>query len=349
MKSYAHSTGTYIGKGGIEIFFQSWTVPSPRGILVAAHGVGEHSGRYGNILKALEGTNISVYANDHRGHGKSGGKRGHVNSFMEYVYDLKLFIDFIREEHGNVPLILMGHSMGGAIAFKYALTYPEDMKALILSSPGLIPAVEVPAWKIAMGKFFSKYIPSLSMSTGLDANQLSHDRDVVEAYINDPMVHDKVSARWYTEFVSTGQECLSRAKELKMPLLVFHGKDDSIVDYKGSAMTFNSAGSRDKTLRVFDGLYHETMNEVKNEREKVLDTVKQWILKTLGGRKAAAKPDARSAGSRKGKSKGPVNKAVKKKAAKKPGVKKADTKKKAAPKAAVKPKKTKTAARKKSK
>ena len=349
MKSYTLTTGTFIGKGGVEIFFQSWTVPSPRGILVIAHGVGEHSDRYGHMLDKLDGSGISVYANDHRGHGKSGGPRGHVDSFMEYIYDMKLFIDFIKEENGDLPLILMGHSMGGVIAFKYSLTYPEDMAALILSSAGLIPAVVVPSWKVAMGKFFSKYIPSLAMSTGLNPAELSHDKNEVEAYENDPLVHDKVSSRWYTEYMSVSEECLNRSLELRLPLLVFHGKNDLIVDYKGSVMAYNNASSMDKTLHVFDNLYHETMNEKKEDREKVLDTVKKWILRVLATvktvkraapaavkkKKAAAKPKSKKTAvkktvPKKTAKKSPVKKSVSKKAVKKTLVKKA------APKKAVK-------------
>ncbi|MBN1533679.1 MAG: lysophospholipase [Spirochaetes bacterium] len=332
MKSYAHTTGTFIGKGGVEIFFQSWTVPSPRGILVIAHGVGEHSGRYANIIERLAGAGISVYANDHRGHGRSGGKRGHVDSFMEYVYDLKLLVDFVKEEHAKIPMVLMGHSMGGTIAFKYALTYPEDMKGLVLSSAGLITAVEVPGWKTSMGRFFSKYLPGLSMATGLDASQLSHDRDVVEAYENDPLVHGKVSARWYTEFTSTGEECLRRASELRMPLLVFHGKGDLIVDYRGSLQTHDGASSADKTLYVFENLYHETMNEAQQERQRVLDIVSKWILKAVAARgKATVKGAA-------GKAAGTKKAAVKKAAAAKKAEKKPAAKKSAPVKAKGRPK-----------
>jgi len=90
MDSYSHDSGTYTGKGGVEIFFQKWVVRKARAVLILVHGIGEHSGRYGNLLKSLSGKNISVFALDHRGHGRSEGKRGHVDSFMDYIYDLKL-------------------------------------------------------------------------------------------------------------------------------------------------------------------------------------------------------------------------------------------------------------------
>jgi alpha-beta hydrolase superfamily lysophospholipase len=283
MKTYSHNTGTFIGKGGTEIFFQNWIVDKPRGILVIAHGVGEHSGRYDNIINELKGSGISVYALDHRGHGKSGGKRGHVDSFMDYVYDLKLFIDLIREENRSVHLVLLGHSMGGAIACRYALTYSDDMDALILSSPGLIFGGDAPAWKKKMAVILSKYLPSITMATGLATKDLSHDRAVIDAYENDPLVHDRMSPRLFTEFVNNGVECLERASELSIPLLVFHGKEDRIVDYHGSEQVYQKASSSNKVMHIYEGLFHETMNET--DKKKVLKMVAQWIVKAISGKK----------------------------------------------------------------
>lgn len=339
MKSYTHSTGTYIGKGGVEIFYQCWTVERPRAVVVIAHGVGEHSGRYGHIINAMSGAGVSFYAIDHRGHGKSGGKMGHVESFMEYVYDLKLFMNFVKEDAKNAPLFMMGHSMGGVIALKYALTYPEDIDALIASSAGMIPAVEIPKWKESLGLFFSKHLPGFTMPSGLPSTFISHDMEIVRAYDNDPLVHDKVSARWYTEFLGTGQECLARASELRMPLLVFHGTGDQIVDFKGSDRLFQAASSKDKSLHLFEGLYHETMNETPAERAKVLDVVSKWIMAhcTKGASAAAKKKPATVKPV--AKKKGPAKKAASKKspakkkpAQRKPAAKKASVKKKTAKK-----------------
>lgn len=285
MNLYSHNTGTFIGKGGTEIFFQNWGVDVPRGILVIAHGVGEHSGRYDNIINELKGDRILIYALDHRGHGRSGGKRGHVDSFMDYIYDLKLFIDLINEENSSLPLILLGHSMGGVIACKYALTYSEDIDGLVLSSAGMVLAVKVPAWKKSLGNMLSRYLPSVTMATGLESKELSHDTNVVEAYENDRMVHDHVSAKWYTEYIKAGEECLNRALELRMPLLVFHGKDDRIVDYTGSESIFSNASSIEKQLYLYDGLYHETMNE--SENKIVLQNIKRWIMKIIAAKKSS--------------------------------------------------------------
>ncbi len=290
MSSFDHITGTFIGKGGVEIFFQKWVAPKAKSALIISHGLGEHSGRYGNLINTLEGRNISVYALDHRGHGNSGGERGHVESFMDFIYDLKLFTDFVREENGGNKVGLLGHSMGGVIATKYALTYPEDLAGLILSSAAVMLATEVPGWKTSLANFLSKYIPSFSMNNGLNAEDLSHDEDVVKDYENDPFVHDRVTARWYTEIMQANQECLVRSYELKMPLLVIHGNGDKIVDYKGSERIYENASSPGKEIQIFQGLYHETMNEREEERAKVLAVIEKWIDKNLlSGKKSAAK------------------------------------------------------------
>jgi lysophospholipase len=293
MKGFTHNDGTIIGKGGVELYFQSWTHPDPAAALVIVHGLGEHSGRYGNLIQALAGMNISIYAADHRGHGKSLGRKGHILSMSDYIDDLRIFVNIIRHDHERLPLVMLGHSMGGAIALKYALTFPDDLNALILSSPGLIPATEPPKALDRIARMMSRFFPSVSTSNQLNAAFISHDREVVRTYMDDPLVHDRISFRWYTEFRANSDECLERAGELKMPLLVFHGTDDRIVDFSGSIRVHESASSKDKTLKLFDGLYHETMNEVDHEREKVLDMVVSWIARHcrgLSGKGKQARP-----------------------------------------------------------
>ncbi len=288
MADYQHETGSIIGKGGLEIFIQQWVVPNPVASLVIAHGLGEHSGRYGNLINWLSGKRISIYALDHRGHGRSAGKRGHVADFNDYVDDLSFFMNRVFDENPGLPVFLLGHSMGGVISMLYALRSQEKLAGLILSSPGLVPTVDAPKYKVALASLLSKYFPSLLVSNELDANYISHDREVVAEYLNDPLVHDRISARWYTEFIQNAKECLNRAGEITIPLFVFHGTDDRLVDFSGSIQVFDAASSRDKTKLLLEGLYHETMNEVEYEREKVLSAIAKWILARAGKRKTSS-------------------------------------------------------------
>ena len=350
MKSYHHEIGSFTGKGGVEIYFQKWIADKAKSVLIIAHGLGEHSGRYGNLLKSFENKGISVFAIDHRGHGKSDGKRGHIDSFMDYVYDLKLFIEFIKDENRGLPIILFGHSMGGVIASKYAMTYPDDLTMLVLSSPGFEPAFKVPAWKNSIASFFSSRIASLTFSNGLAVAGLSHDAKAIEEYENDPLVHGKITARWAVEFLRTSRECLNNAGNLKKPLLVFHGNADPLTSHKAAENFYHKASSAVKKIFIYEGLFHETINETETEREKVLQDITGWILKNIGpylpakktvDKKAAPKKSAaKKAPAKKVSSKKPAAKKapVKKAAPKKPVVKKAVINKAAKKKPAVKKK-----------
>jgi alpha-beta hydrolase superfamily lysophospholipase len=275
---YVEHCGLLKAADGLQLFWKAWTVPHPAGIVIIAHGVGEHCGRYCHLTASLANKNISVYALDHRGHGRSEGRRGHVMRFTEYTEDLKLLFDRVKIENPVLPVILLGHSMGGVIAFKYVLTYPGDVHALVLSSAGLIPAVPIPLWKKTTAIALSRWAPAFTMSTGLDVNLLSHDQSIIQACLNDPLVHDRASGRWYTEFTKAGQDCLKHAEELILPLLIIHGREDRIVDCRGSEEVMERASSSDKTLYIFDGLKHETMNEQEPDRARVLGIVSRWIM-----------------------------------------------------------------------
>lgn len=281
MENYGHSSATFQSFDGLKLFYQKWLSKDAKGIVVIAHGLGEHSSRYSNLLEELAGNSISFYALDHRGHGRSEGKRGHITSFNDFTTDLDSLVEMARKENPAIPVILLGHSMGGVIAFQYVLQYPQAVDALILSSAGLIPILNVPGWLQSVVKVLSRIAPGLTISNGLDASGLSHDQSVVAQYLDDPLVHDKVSVRWSAEFIAAGQESLRRAGELSLPLLIIHGQEDPIVDYQGSVKVMELASSPDKTLHIFEGLLHETMNETPELRQDVLARVGEWITAHL--------------------------------------------------------------------
>lgn len=284
MENYTESTGNVLGQGSVSLYWHSWNVAEPLGIVVLAHGVGEHGGRYLNLINRLQGEGISFYAIDHRGHGRSQGKLGHIVSFMEYIADLKLLVDIAHNQNPEIPLIMLGHSMGGAIAARYALEHPADIDALVLSAAGLIPKISVPRWQDKLARFLSRVVPAATFPNGLSVEDLSHDPQVIKAYVDDPLVHNKITARWYTEMLSNSQQVLGRATEFAMPLLVVHGGADPIVDVFGSEQIFKAARSEDKQYKIFPGLYHETMNEMQSDREEVLAFIGGWILDHLDTR-----------------------------------------------------------------
>jgi acylglycerol lipase len=345
--AYREAQGAYTGKSGVQIAYRGWVSDKTKSVLVIMHGLGEHSGRYSRVADHLDGRNISVYAFDLEGHGRSEGKRGHADSFLNYVHDLKLLMNRIKAAHPGVPVVLMGHSMGGLVALRYALTYKHDLSSLILSAPAIYPRDRHSALAHFAAGLVRGIAPSATVATGLSPADLTHDETERAAYAADPANHFRISFRLATELFANAQFCLDRAGEIRIPILLLHGSDDPVCDVKGSELLAASFRNPVSRFVVYNGLYHEILNEVEKERMKVLNDVKKWIQgKVSGSEQKSTKSSASDYSEQKAKpaAKKSAKKAVKKaapKAAKK-AVKKAAPKaakkavKKAAPKAAKK-------------
>lgn len=279
---YEHKMGVFLAKDNVRIFYQSWNVKKPKAIILISHGIGEHSGRYQNLLETLDGKGVSFYAADHRGSGKSGGIRGHADKFSRFNEDIKqLYDEVLKKENPGVPIILMGHSLGGLIACNYALENPKDIKGLILSAPALWFAFKVPKWKSTAAKIVASIFPRLIMGNEIDPDFISSDKEIVEAYLNDPLTHDRVTSKFFVEYLKSAKLATKRIPELKIPLLLVHGTKDRIIDVACTEYIFENTSSKDKTKEVFEGLFHETMNEKVEERVKVLKIISSWILKHI--------------------------------------------------------------------
>lgn len=267
---------------GFEFYTQTWKLPNtqPKKILVIQHGFGEHSGRYQNLVAALESENAMVYALDARGHGKTPGKRGHISDFSLFASDLGALVQKARAENPGVPIILLGHSMGALIAGLAAQKseVAREISGVIFSSGAFKPALDaVKAVKKAIGTLLAKIAPALTVPAGLDAGLMSRDPGTVQAYIDDPLVHDKISMRMGVDLFATGEALLEQAASLTLPVLVLHGDADGIAQAQGSKEFFQALGSKDKTLKIYPGFYHETMNEPYADRKQVLSDIVKWI------------------------------------------------------------------------
>ena len=278
MKNLPGYSEGYCRHDGLNIFYRQYKADPEKARMVIAHGLGEYSGRYLNVVNRLVPKGITIYAPDFRGHGKSDGKRGHVLSFGDYLEDLdSMFKVAVKEKKPGMKCFLLGHSMGGLIAINYAISRQETIDGLIISSPSLGVAVKVPAVKAVLGKAMSSLWPGLSLNNELDASKISHDEKVVAAYRNDPLVHDRVTARWFTEFLSAMENANNQVSKIKVPFLMQIAGDDHLVNAAASKAFFEKLPSKDKTLHVYDGLYHEIFNEKEEERKLALDDLENWI------------------------------------------------------------------------
>ena len=282
MAALTGTTGEFVSPDGIKIFYRQYQADPERGRMVIAHGVGEHSGRYGNVIERVIPKGISVWVPDHRGHGQSGGKRGHVLNFVQYLTDLRLSVDLARKNlPERMPCFLLGHSMGGLIALYFAQRYPELIDGVIASSPCLGMVIEIPAAKKILGSVMSYVWPGMTMGSELDATKISHDENVVSTYKNDPLVHDRVSARFFTELLAAMESVNQQAATLTMPVFIQVAGDDHLVNADSSKHFFEKLTLQDKTLQIYDDMYHEIYNAPQDQKGRVLDDLETWLEKHL--------------------------------------------------------------------
>jgi len=242
------------------------------------HGMGEHKGRYAHVARFFEEHGFSVALFDQRGHGNSGGKRGHTPSLDAMLDDVDDFLTEVRKRIPGQGIVLYGHSMGGNIVLNYTLRRKPDIRAVIGSSPYLRLAFEPPAFKLFLAKTVGKLLPGLQQKTGLDASAISRDVKVVEAYKKDPLVHEWITSSFFNAVHFAGLYPIQHAAELQMPCLLFHGTADRLTSYKATEECAENSGGK-VSLKLWEGLYHECHNEP--EQAEVLSYVLSWLQSVL--------------------------------------------------------------------
>jgi alpha-beta hydrolase superfamily lysophospholipase len=242
---------------------------------VLSHGFGEHARRYDHVAQRFGEAGLIVYALDHRGHGRSGGKRVYLKDISEYTDDFGTLVGIATADHPGLARIVLGHSMGGGIVFAYGVDHPDDYTAMVLSGPTVDAQDAVSPVMVLVAKALGRIAPGLPVQY-LDANAVSRDPDVVAAYNADPLVHHgKVPAGVARALLEIGATMPQRASALTAPLLVVHGEHDKLIPAQGSRRLVDCVGSHDVQLKVYPELYHEVFNEP--ERGLVLDDVVTWI------------------------------------------------------------------------
>jgi alpha-beta hydrolase superfamily lysophospholipase len=247
----------------------------PRAVLIVVHGLRDHSSRYGELAVHLVGQGFAVHAFDLRGHAHSEGVRVHIDSFDEYLSDLGLFLERVREREPGKPVYLFGHSMGGAIVTLFTLEKKPDIQGLVLSAPAMKPGADVSGALIATTKVLGGVLPNLKVLE-LDPKQFSRDPEVVKDNETDPLVFQQGGpARTASRLLAALNTLSERMEEVTTPVLVLHGTADTVTDPEGSKALVERARSTDKSLKLYEGLFHDLVHEP--EKARVIADVVQWL------------------------------------------------------------------------
>jgi acylglycerol lipase len=274
-----HFEKAWKSSDGLDIFAQGWNPDSqsPAAAVCLVHGVGEHTGRYTEVASALTDEGFAIMGADLRGHGKSGGQRGHFPSDEIILQDIDMLIDEVRKSYPGVPLILYGHSLGGILVLYYTLKRKPDLKGVIATSPALHNMLATNRLLVGLTKVLGPVFPKLSVNSGLNVNALSHNKKVIQEYINDPLVHGKVTLSFGLVMLGIMNWTLDHASEFPLPLLILHGKADS-VNFPSGSTEFASGMNGNCKLVMWDEAYHELHNEP--QKVEVFKTMISWITET---------------------------------------------------------------------
>ncbi len=276
-RDFDSTLSTFTASDGDNIALQDWPLSEGvalRGVVIVVHGLGEHAGRYGQVAHRLNRWGFAVRGYDQYGHGESDGKRGALPVSARLLEDLTDVIESTRARMApGLPLILLGHSLGGLVAACQVAFRPVPVQGLVLSSPVL--SARLNALQKLLLAALPRFAPNLTMGNGLDPAFISHDPAVVAAYRADPSVHDRICARLARFIVDGGPLVMARAGQWKVPTLLMYAGADKLVDPRGSRAFAAAAPAQVVTARCFDGLFHEIFNEL--DAEPVFETLRQWL------------------------------------------------------------------------
>lgn len=271
-----HTEGFFKDAHGANIYYQVWLPEDDvKAVLLIVHGLAEHCGRYMNVVNHFVPLGYAVYGLDHIGHGKSEGQRVFVERFEDWITTIKMYFDMIQSWQPEKKVFIVGHSMGGLISTAYLCEYQQELAGAVISAPLIKVGDSVSPITVFLGKILSNLTPRAGLMA-LDASAVSRDPEVVKAYVNDPLVFTgKMTYRLGAEMINTMQRLSTEMNLITLPLIIIQGSADKLVDPAGSKLLYESVRSADKTLKIYDGLYHEVFNEP--ERYVVLGDVEQWL------------------------------------------------------------------------
>lgn len=273
-----YKSTVYTSFDGLKLSGYIWESKEiPKAIINLVHGFGEYSERYDQWAMRFTEKGFLVHAIDYRGHGKSDGRRGHVSKFDDFLNDIEVLVKESKKRYPELQQYIYGHSLGGNIVTNYILKRENDFKGAIISSPWYSLSFSPSAFKLFLARIMNKVYPKFTQKSKLELKALTHDKNIVDSYITDALVHEKISARMFFEIYKAGDWVLKNADKINLPLLIQHGNDDNITSYKASKEFAEKAVglNKDVTYKEWPGLYHELHNEL--EKEEVFKLVADWL------------------------------------------------------------------------
>lgn len=276
----SHIEFTTSSPDNTSFYFQGWQTETPaKAVVCLVHGLGEHSGRYAHVAEALNAAGYTLFGFDLRGHGKSGGARGHTPTYDVLMDDIGRLLDEAAARYPDRPRFLYGHSLGGNLVLNYGLRRKPAIAGVISTSPGLRVTNPLPPLQIALARVMNKLQPGMQIANGLALDGLARDPEVIRAYTHDPLVHDKISMRLATGMLDAGEWAIAHAAEFPLPLLLVHGTADKLTSARASEEFAAKVPAGRCTLKLWDGFYHETHNEP--EKAEVLRYMVNWLNECL--------------------------------------------------------------------
>jgi acylglycerol lipase len=267
---------------GLNMYAQIWEpgTTQPQAVVCLVHGIGEHTSRYEHVAEAFCRKGFVLFGADHRGHGRSGGPRGHFPTIEAVLQDIELLLQQAKTRYPGLPAFLYGHSLGGILVLHYGLKHKPDVRGIISTSPALRSSIEQQPLKVLAARLLGSLVPGFALHSGLDIKMLSRDEKVVQAYISDPLIHFKITMGTGKIMLNLTRWTLENASEFPLPLLLLHGNADKIAFPEGS-IEF-AAPLKDKcTVKIWEHSYHELHNDP--EKDEVLKTMTEWMEKRLDG------------------------------------------------------------------
>lgn len=262
-------------RDGIELFYRKDIVESPKGILIINHGFAEHLGRYNYITEMLNKGGYTVYRYDLRGHGKTKTILGHVDSYEDFILDCDEIVELAKKENRNIPIFMLGHSMGGYITCLYGLKYPNKLMGQIFSGAAVNTLPQAKGYRSYLYEFLNLFAKKIRIKNPI-TNDICRDENVVLDYKGDSLVLKDATLNFYVQFLVKGRKYISKnIKEYKYPCFIVHGGADKIVPKEVAFYLYNNISSDDKSIKIYDNLYHEILNE--KEKNQVIEDIIFWL------------------------------------------------------------------------